>query len=175
MAQSSDRAQEPRTGEPVSVADLSRQVLGRAAQCADGTVRAGYAWNLICGESGQRHTQGLYLETRADGARVLHVYLDSSPLIQDFQTDHLLYERRLAAVGLPVQSVRFELSRRADFWGAVPGVAVTGPAAEKPPAPETLPPLTPAQQASVDEAARGLPPDVAPAFRAAMELSLRRG
>lgn len=159
---------------PASIGELSSSLLGSVAELSDGSVRAGYAWNRVVNEAGRRHTQGLYLERRQDGTSVLHVYLDSSPLIQDYQTDHLLYERRLAEVGLTVSSVRFELSRQASVWGAVATeVGASAPVSARKVA-DPLPPLDEESRARVSAAGAGLSDGLDEAFRSAMEASLRR-
>lgn len=43
---------------------------------------------------------------------ILHVYLDSQALIQDFSTDAVLYQAKMAHEGLPVQSLKFHLSKK---------------------------------------------------------------
>ncbi len=101
---------------------------------------------------------------------VLHVYLDSSPLIQDFQTDHGLYEQRLRWSGFPVSRVVFQLSRKVGTPKADPARVAAPSVAPVPP----LPPLSAADAALVEETCAGLPDSVAHQARSAMEACLRR-
>lgn len=160
----------PRVGGPLSAGDLVSAAMGTMARSADGTVRAGYAWNLVAGDSGRRHTMGLYLEQHEDRDPVLKVYLDSSPLIQDFATDHLLYERRLAEVGLPVSRVRFELSRKA---GQPKTAHADKPAPSARPI-DSCPPLGAADRGLVDACSSGQASGVSEAMARAMEAVMRR-
>lgn len=143
---------------------------------------AGYAWNKAVGTVERAHTMGLYLEKRDDGAPVLHVYVDSSSLLQDFTTDHLLYERRLAAVGFPVERVVFSLSRKAgQRTRAAEALAAQVPTARIPqgplqtaPALSTLPDLTPEELSFVECACAPLPDGLKEEAQNAMKASIRR-
>lgn len=149
-----------------------------------GKVSAGWAWNKIAGPRGRAHTRGVFLQTQAaPRLPLLRVYLDSSVLIQDFSTDHLLFEQRLSEVGLPVERVVFQLSRTV---GAAPqnGAEVAtgfsaGKRAEKPissqPVPlESLPPLSEEQKQWAALMTSGLDGELREAAVKAMEASLRR-
>lgn len=97
----------------------------KAAQY-QGEKSVGYVWNSIAGNVGRKHTQGLYLEKpKADKSTgksklfqpkktypILHVYLDSNALIQDFSTDAALYQAKMAQAGFPVQKIVFQLSKK---------------------------------------------------------------
>lgn len=150
-----------------------------------GKVSAGWAWNKIAGPRGRAHTRGVFLQTQsAPRLPLLRVYLDSSVLIQDFSTDHLLFEQRLSEVGLPVERVVFQLSRTV---GTTPqgGAEVVsgfsaGNKAEKPQVPhpvalESLPPLSEEQKQRVAQLTSGLEGELRQAAARAMETSLRRG
>lgn len=91
-----------------------------------GEKSAGYVWNKIAGDLGRRHTLGLYLEepkkepspsllkkhAKNKTLPILHVYLDSQALIQDFSTDAVLYQAKMAHEGLPLQKIKFHLSKK---------------------------------------------------------------
>lgn len=179
MASAPDRSGEGRaTGrrgverrcEAVRAGDLVGACVDTLAFGAGGTEKAGCVWNRIAGDSGRRHTRGLYVEEVEGSDPVLHVYLDSSPLIQDFQTDHGLYEQRLRWSGFPVSRVVFQLSRKVGTPKADRAHAAAPSAAPAPP----LPPLTAADAALVEETCAGLPDTVAQQARSAMEACLRR-
>ena len=165
-----DRRGVERRCEAVRAGDLVGACVDTLAFGAKGTEKAGCVWNRIAGDSGRRHTRGLYVEEVEGADPVLHVYLDSSPLIQDFQTDHGLYEQRLRWSGFPVSHVVFQLSRKvgtpkADLAHATAPTAVPAP---------PLPPLSAADAALVEGACSGLPDTVAQQARSAMEACLRR-
>lgn len=159
----------PRRREAVRAADLVSACVDTLAFGAKGTEKAGCVWNRIAGDSGRKHTRGLYVEEVEGKDPVLHVYLDSSPLIQDFQTDRLLFEQRLRWSGFPVSSVVFQLSRRAGTPKAGPAPL---PGAARRPAP--LPPLAPEEAAAVEKACAGLPDAVRTQAADAMAACLRR-
>lgn len=142
--------------------------LDTLAYNAEGHDRAGYVWNRIAGDRGRRHTMGLYVEEREGGDPVLHVYVDSSPLVQEFQTDHILYEQRLRWSGFPVDRVVFALSRKT---GAPRRDRAEGEGPKEPP---ELPPLTDGERARVESCCRDLPDGLRQQAEAAMAASLRR-
>lgn len=84
----------------------------------NGKKSAGFVWNKIAGDIGRKHTLGLYLEEPKNNPPthiklpILHVYLDSQALIQDFSTDSALYQAKMAYEGLPVQAIKFHLSKK---------------------------------------------------------------
>ncbi|MEY8437688.1 hypothetical protein AAK967_08110 [Atopobiaceae bacterium 24-176] len=159
----------PRRREAVRASELVSACVDTLAFGAKGTDKAGCVWNRIAGDSGRRHTRGLYVEEVEGADPVLHVYLDSSPLIQDFQTDRGLFEQRLRWSGFPVSSVVFQLSRKA----GTPKVDPARPSgAALRPAP--LPPLAPNEAQAVEEACSGLPDVVREQAAAAMGACLRR-
>lgn len=149
-----------------------------------GKVSAGWAWNKIAGPRGRSHTRGVFLQTQpAPRLPLLRVYLDSSVLIQDFSTDHLLFEQRLSEVGLPVERVVFQLSRTVGTTpqgeaevaaGFSAGKGAEKPKASKPVPLESLPPLSEAQKQRVTCLTAGLEGDLRQAAARAMEASLRR-
>lgn len=73
------------------------------------------AWYTASGERGRRHTKGIYIHNKKqdDELPSITVYLDSSALLQDFQTDHILYEQRMALTEFHVKHISFKLSRSA--------------------------------------------------------------
>lgn len=83
-----------------------------------GKKSVGFVWNKIAGDIGRKHTLGLYLEEPKSNPSsqkrlpTLHVYLDSQALIQDFSTDSALYQAKMAHEGLPVQVIKFHLSKK---------------------------------------------------------------
>ncbi len=107
--------------------ELSLKVLIKRHTEALGTLRTtqhkgkksvGFVWNKIAGDIGRKHTLGLYLEEPKKNPPsqkrlpTLHVYLDSQALIQDFSTDSALYQSKMAHEGLPVQAIKFHLSKK---------------------------------------------------------------
>lgn len=98
--------------KPHSIQELTNSYLTRATSKEISlTTQATIAWNKSTTESGRKHTQAIYVSQKTTPPTLV-VYLDSSALIQDFQTDHLLYEQRMAHVGFPVTSVCFKLSNK---------------------------------------------------------------
>lgn len=142
--------------------------LDTLAYDAEGHDQAGFVWNRIAGDRGRRHTMGLYVEEREGGDPVLHVYVDSSPLVQEFQTDHILYEQRLRWSGFPVDHVVFALSRKT---GAPRRNRAEAKGDE---APAELPPITAEERERVERCCRELPDGLRQQAEAAMAASLRR-
>lgn len=76
------------------------------------TQKASLSWNKIAGKIGQKHTQGIFVKETDETEPILFVYLDSSALIQDFQTNAVLYKEKLAMIGFPVEKILFKLSNK---------------------------------------------------------------
>lgn len=76
------------------------------------TQKASFAWNKIAGKIGQKHTQGIFVKEIDNTEPLLYVYLDSSALIQDFQTNAVLYKEKLKLIGFPVEKIIFKLSNK---------------------------------------------------------------
>lgn len=102
-----------------SLADLLGECAAGALSQGSATTRAAAAWAKAAGETGSRHTCGIYLDERTGGSApdgsaplpVLIVYLDGHSFVYEFATDHLLYEQRMAYLGFPVERIEFRLSR----------------------------------------------------------------
>lgn len=75
--------------------------------------RAALAWSEANGDKEARHTMGLWVKepTKKETKPTLIVYIDSSVMLADFQTNHEIYAMRLERVGFFVERVEFRLSR----------------------------------------------------------------
>ena len=161
---------------PVSAGLLVSGYLdGKAKAGASDASRALMTWRRIAGRRAASHTVAVWLNRpKVEGhLPELVVYLDGNALMADLTTNALLYEERLAYAGLPVERVRFRLSRKAGQTSAPAGDARASEV-PAPAAPAPLPPLAPAEEARVDAACAQLPPRLREAASEAMKLSLRR-
>lgn len=158
------------------VGSVLRQAMGEGMRGGlDGNQRAAAIWLSANGDVERAHTTGVYLRRgRAAGADpILGVYVDSSVRLADFSARREVYLVRLAAAGLAVSGIEFKLSRT-----RVAGAAALAPDGHverrDPNCTLDLPPLTPEEEARVEEETAGLPDSVRQAARHAMGLSLRR-
>lgn len=194
---------EPRDKKEMSIKDLvARQTdaLGTLqSKKFKGQKSAGFVWNQICGEIGRKHTMGLFLEeskqkteqttpaSKENNLPILHVYLDSHVLIQDFSTDLPLYQAKMAQAGLPVKKIVFQLSKKAGQTSHVntekplsstaktrSKTQPTNPQNEKKIPLSELPQLTPEDAKKIQETIKHLPPELQKAAVSAMSSSMRR-
>lgn len=141
---------------------------GPVSQGLDITKRAGRAWWQANGDLERRHTQGLYVKELKTKAPVLHVYIDTSSLLQDFTTNKELYLARLANRGFEVSDIKFHLSRKKRS-------AEPRPAAQpEDPAPAPLAQLDPACAQEIDDACRELPERLRATVSKALKLMVAR-
>ncbi len=97
----------------VELKDLLGSCTKGALAQSDATTRAAALWAQAAGETGSRHTRGIYLkESDTGGLPTLIVYLDGHSFVYEFATDHLLYEQQMAHLGFPVEKIEFRLSNR---------------------------------------------------------------
>lgn len=74
--------------------------------------RAQNAWYKIAGKVERMHTTGIFVFTHEPHELPkLGVYIDSSPMLADFQIQKDTYIERLEQVGFPVTDIIFRLSR----------------------------------------------------------------
>ena len=157
-----------------------------------------FVWNQICGEIGRKHTMGLFLEeskqktgqttpaSKENNLPILHVYLDSHALIQDFSTDLPVYQAKMAQAGLPVKKIVFQLSKKAGQTSRVnveehqlsatntrSNTPPINPQEEKIPLSE-LPQLTPEDAKKIQKTIKHLPPELQKTAVSAMSSSMRR-
>ncbi|MCH3967445.1 MAG: hypothetical protein LKE50_02230 [Atopobiaceae bacterium] len=135
--------------------------------------QARLTWLECNGALERRHTCGVYL---AEGKRqgelpTLVVYIDSSALMQDFTTDHLLYVGRVSHAGLEVADVRFKLSHKRPSEPTYPKGGVTAAASSC--EATSLPPLTPEQEEQVTQEVADLPDGLRDTAADAMRASLK--
>lgn len=77
-----------------------------------GVNKAGFIWNQVATIKERKHTQGIFVKEEKDKKPTLIIYIDSSALLQDYQTNHLLYEAKLKQAGFEVDQIIFKLSNK---------------------------------------------------------------
>ncbi|MCH4053031.1 MAG: DUF721 domain-containing protein [Atopobiaceae bacterium] len=157
-----------------SLKDLMSLVSGKLDEGDASSSRAATAtWLRVNGDVERRHTVATFLAAE-DGRKVLVVYIDSSAMMQDFSTNKLIYLDRLAHGGLPLDDIRFRLSR---YGGRKPKAddAHAEQGAEDAETPyDVLPPVPEEVRAQVAEEVAGLPPRLRDAVSEALITSYRR-
>ena len=99
---------------PQSLSELMKQVNPSPQQAnLDEQSRASIAWAQANGDKEARHSTGVWLKapTQKEDYPTLIVYIDSSVMLADFQTNHEIYAMRLQRIGFPVEKVEFRLSK----------------------------------------------------------------
>ena len=141
---------------------------GPVSEGLDITKRAGRAWWQANGDLERRHTMGIYVKELKTKAPVLHVYIDTSSLLQDFTTNKELYLARLANRGFEVSDIKFHLSRKKRTSAPRPAAQM------KDPAPEPLAALDPACAQEIDDACKELPESLRATVSKALKLMVAR-
>jgi len=99
---------------PVSVAALMGSLItDELAGRMGANQRAAVIWSQANGDRERRHTTGVFLKRGAcEGLPpILGVYVDSHPMLSDFNANKELYLVRLKGAGLDLSGVEFHLSR----------------------------------------------------------------
>ena len=155
---------------PSAVGGVLRQVMeGQMSRSMSDNQRATVAWYRANGDRERAHTVGVFLKRsrRKDGLPTLGVYVDSHAMATDFGVNKDIYLARLSNVGLEVGGIDFMVSRQ-------PRERRSRRQEAERPANTTLPELSAAERAEVEELVADLPESVRAKAARAMELSLRR-